>query len=54
MDDKETKDEKKKSGAKRKPRRSASQLARDRRRISELYLEGWLQADIAAEVGLAT
>lgn len=39
--------------AKRKPRRSKSQLDRDRRRISELYLEGWLQADIATEVGLS-
>jgi len=39
--------------ARRKPRRSKSQLARDRRRIAELYLEGWLQADIAGEVGLS-
>jgi len=39
--------------AKRKPRRSAAQLARDRRRIAELYLEGWLQADIADEVGIS-
>ena len=37
----------------RKPRRSAAQLARDRRRIAELYLEGWLQVDIADEVGLS-
>lgn len=44
-------EEKKK--AKRKPRRSRSQLLRDRRRISDLYLEGWLQVDIAQEVGLA-
>jgi len=39
--------------AHRKPRRSASQLARDRRRIAELYLEGWLQADIAEELELS-
>jgi len=37
--------------AKRKPRRSASQIAKDRRRVSELYLRGELQADIAEEVG---
>ena len=37
----------------RKPRRSASQLARDRRKIAELYLEGYLQADIADDVGLS-
>jgi len=34
-------------------RRSPSALARDRRRISELYLQGWLQVDIAAEVGVS-
>ena len=39
--------------AHRKPRRAPAQLARDRRRIAELYLEGWLQADIAAEVKLS-
>lgn len=32
-------------------RRSPAQLARDRRRISDLYLQGWIQVDIAAEVG---
>ena len=32
-------------------RRSSSELARDRRRISDLYLRGWLQADIAEEIG---
>lgn len=37
----------------RKPRRSPAQLARDRRRIAELYLEGRLQVDIAREVGLS-
>jgi len=34
-------------------RRSKSRLARDRRRIGDLYLRGWLQADIADELGLA-
>ena len=33
-------------------RRSNGQLARDRRRISDLYLQGWIQADIAEEVGI--
>ena len=33
-------------------RRSNGQLARDRRRISDLYLQGWLQTDIAKEVGI--
>lgn len=33
-------------------RRSASQLARDRRRIADLYLKGWLQADIAEELDI--
>lgn len=33
-------------------RRSASELARDRRRIADFYLSGWLQADIAVEVGV--
>jgi len=37
----------------RKPRRSAAQLARDRRRIAGLYLEGQLQADIAEAVGVS-
>lgn len=37
----------------RKPRRSAAQRTRDRQRISTLYLEGWLQCDIADEVGLS-
>lgn len=41
------------SKAIRKPRRSTSQLTRDRRRIATLYLEGWLQADIAEEVSLS-
>ena len=31
-------------------RRSNGQLARDRRRIADLYLQGWLQADIAKEI----
>jgi hypothetical protein len=34
-------------------RRSKSQRTRDRRRIAALYLKGWLQNDIAAEVGLS-
>ena len=34
-------------------RRSSGQLARDRRRISNLYLCGRLQVDIAEEVGLS-
>lgn len=33
-------------------RRAPSQLARDRRRIAELYLKGWLQVDIAGDLGL--
>lgn len=32
-------------------RRSNGQLARDRRRTADLYLQGWLQADIAKELG---
>lgn len=32
--------------------RSASQIARDRRRISRLYLQGALQVDIADQLGL--
>ena len=31
--------------------RSNSEKARDRRRVAELYLKGWLQADIAKEIG---
>lgn len=34
-------------------RRQAAQLARDRKRIGELYLKGWLQVDIAAEINLS-
>jgi len=34
-------------------RRSNGQLARDRRRIADLYLQGWLQADIAGEIGIS-
>ena len=34
-----------------KPRGTA-QIARDRRRIADLYLQGWLQADIAEKVGI--
>lgn len=34
-------------------RRSNAQIARDRRRISDLYLQGWIQADIAATVGIS-
>lgn len=34
-------------------RRSSGQLARDRRRIADLYLQGWIQVDIAAEVGMS-
>jgi predicted transcriptional regulator len=34
-------------------RRSSGQLARDRRRIANLYLQGWLQADIAVELGIS-
>ena len=37
----------------RRPRRSASQLARDRHRIAKMYLEGHIQADIAQEVGVS-
>jgi len=33
--------------------RSNSQLARDRRKIADLYLKGWLQADIAEELGIS-
>jgi len=33
--------------------RSKAQIARDRRRISDLYLQGWLQADIADTIGVS-
>lgn len=33
-------------------RRSTSQVIRDRRRIADLYLQGWLQADIGDEIGI--
>lgn len=33
--------------------RSSAQRARDRRRVADLYLQGWIQADIAAETGLS-
>ena len=33
--------------------RSGAQIARDRRRISDLYLQGWLQVDIATEIGVS-
>ena len=33
-------------------RRSPAQLARDRRREAELYLQGWLQVDIGEELGI--
>ena len=33
-------------------RRSNGQLTRDRRRISDLYLQGWIQVDIAKDVNL--
>ena len=33
-------------------RRSQSQLIRDRRRIADLYLQGWIQVDIAEKLGL--
>lgn len=33
--------------------RSKGERIRDRRRIADLYLKGWLQNDIAAEVGLS-
>jgi hypothetical protein len=34
-------------------RRSAAQLARDRRKTADLYLQGWLQADIAGFLGIS-
>ena len=33
-------------------RRDAAEIARDRRRAADLYLQGWLQADIAADLGV--
>jgi hypothetical protein len=33
-------------------RRSNAQLARDRKRVAELYLKGWLQVDIAQELNV--
>ena len=33
-------------------RRSSAELARDRRKIADLYLKGWIQADIADELGV--
>lgn len=33
-------------------RREAAQVARDRKKIAGLYLKGWLQVDIAQEVGI--
>jgi len=34
-------------------RRTSAQLARDRRKISNKYLQGWIQADIAVELGIS-
>jgi hypothetical protein len=34
-------------------RRGKTQLTRDRRRVADLYLQGWIQADIADEVGVS-
>lgn len=34
--------------------RSRAQIERDRRRIADLYLQGWLQVDIAEELGVTT
>ena len=39
--------------AERRRRRKPAELARDRRRIANLYLQGWLQADIGKELGLS-
>lgn len=33
-------------------RREPSQIARDRRRCADLYLQGWLQSDIGKEIGV--
>lgn len=35
-----------------KRRRSKAEVARDRRREGDLYLQGWIQADIADELGI--
>lgn len=37
----------------RKRRRLQSEIDRDRRRITDLYLQGWLQADIAKELEIS-
>lgn len=37
----------------RKRRRGKAEIERDRRRIADLYLQGWLQADIAKSIGVA-
>ena len=37
----------------RKRRRNRAEIERDRRRIADLYLQGWLQADIAKDIGVA-
>jgi predicted transcriptional regulator len=34
-------------------RRCAAEIARDRRRIADLYLQGWLQVEIGEEVGVS-
>ena len=34
-------------------RRSTAELARDRRKVADLYLKGWIQADIATEIGMS-
>ena len=34
-------------------RRDTAQIARDRKRIGDCYLKGWLQADIADELGIS-
>ena len=39
--------------AKTGKRRSPSQIARDRRKMADLYLQGWLQCDIAERLGLS-
>lgn len=39
--------------AKNTKRRTKTQLERDRRRISDMYLRGMLQSEIAAELGLS-
>ena len=33
-------------------RRNAAEIARDRRRVADLYLQGWLQIDIATDLGI--